>query len=308
MKKLHIFSHINLQLCAEGGDGGDNGGESTGVTGTAAVSQPGVSDPQPHVLYGKQEESREDAAPEENQKPDKVDLDAEFDSLIKGKFKEQYGKRLGDTLRQRLKGTEATAKRMEEVTPILEALSRKHGVSADDIAGLAAAIEQDDSYFESEAMRRGMTIPQLKVAMKVERENAQLRQQMQERDREEQSRKTYSGWMQQAKAAKEVYPSLDLETELGNPQFGQLLMSGIDVKTAFEVLHKDEIIPAAMQYTAQKVEQKIANSIRSGRNRPAENGSRSQGAVVVKNDVSKLTAEDINEIVKRVTAGERISF
>ena len=115
-------------------------------------------------------------------------------------------------------------------------------------------------------------------------------------------------WMNQAEEAKKVYPTLDLRTELNNPRFLDLLRSNIDVRTAYEVLHKDEIIPAAMQYAAQTVESKLAKKIASGANRPSENGMSGQGAAVVKSDVSQLSGKDIDEVMRRVARGERVTF
>ena len=114
--------------------------------------------------------------------------------------------------------------------------------------------------------------------------------------------------MQQAESAKAVYPTFDLETEMDNPQFVNLLRNNIDVRTAYEVLHKDEIIPAAMQFAAKTVEQKIAKNIATNGARPNENGMSSQSAAVVKSDVSKLTKYDIDEVARRVARGERVSF
>jgi hypothetical protein len=93
-----------------------------------------------------------------------------------------------------------------------------------------------------------------------------------------------------------------------NPKFVQLLRSNVDVRTAYEVLHKDEIIPAAMQFTAKTVEQKIANNIASGSRRPTENGMSSQSAATVKDDVTRLTKADRDEIICRVQRGEKIVF
>ena len=80
------------------------------------------------------------------------------------------------------------------------------------------------------------------------------------------------------------------------------------LRTAFEVLHKDEIIPAAMQYTAQQTKSKIAKSIAAGSTRPAENGISSQSAARVKSDVTQLSKADRDEIYRRAARGEKISF
>ena len=142
----------------------------------------------------------------------------------------------------------------------------------------------------------------------MERENADLRRQMEEQNRKENANKIYSQWMEQAEQTKATYPSFDFRAEMQNPQFVNLLRSGIDAKTAFEVIHKDEIIPAAMQYTAKTVEQKLTNKIIANGARPAENGNNAQSASVVKSDVSQLSKADRQEIIKRVQRGEKIRF
>jgi hypothetical protein len=114
--------------------------------------------------------------------------------------------------------------------------------------------------------------------------------------------------MEQSDATKAVYPSFDLDTEMRNPEFVKLLKSGVDVRTSYEVLHKDEIIPAAMQFTAQKVGQQITNKIIANGARPVENGINSQSSAIVKSDVSQLSKDDRAEIIRRVARGEKIRF
>jgi bisphosphoglycerate-dependent phosphoglycerate mutase len=187
-------------------------------------------------------------------------------------------------------------------------LAKKYGVDASDITALNKAIEEDNSFYEEEALEKGITVQQLKEIRKMERENAELKAQMSEQTRKENAAQQYSTWMKQAEEAKRTYPSLDLNTEAKNPQFLRLLNSGVDVGTAYAVIHKDEIIPAAMQYTAQAVERKITNKVIANGARPTENGISSQSATVTKSDVSLLTKADRQEIARRVARGEKISF
>lgn len=311
MKFANIFPiYIDLQLCAEGGTGGEGGtgAEGTqGVTGAAALPQKGVKNPLADVKYGIQE----DVQTTDAQKPTAVeapDLNAEFEQLIKGKYKDQYNQRVQDTIQKRLKGTEEVKAKMESLNPVLELLASKYGVKADDITALTKAIEEDDSYYEQEALEKNLTVEQLKNIRKMERENADLKRQMQEETAKQNASKLYSAWMEQAESAKAVYPSFDLQTEMQNPQFVNLLRSNVDVRTAYEVLHKDEIIPAAMQFTAKTVEQKLTNKIMSGGYRPSENGTNSQSSAIVKSNVSQLSKADRQEIARRVARGEKIRF
>lgn len=309
--KNTIFSMLSLQIFAEGTAGAGDGGtaEGTGVTAAAAVSQTkGVkSNPLADVKYGIQE----DEAPAAEVKPETVakpDRNAEFEKLIKGEYKDLYDAKMQDTVQKRLKSTKETVDKFNALQPTLELLASKYGVDVKDIEALGKAIQEDDAYYEHEALEKNMTVKQLKEIKKMERENAELKAQMEEAQKQENGRKLYSAWMQQAEETKKVYPSFDLQAEMGNSKFLDLLRSNVDVRTAYEVLHKDEIIPAAMQFTAKTVESKLAKSIAANSARPSENGMSSQSAAVVKSDVSQLTKADRAEIIRRVQRGEKIRF
>ena len=306
MTKLFIIPMLNLQLFAEGaGEGGT--AEGQGVTEAAALPQTkGAKNPLADVKYGIQEEAP--AAEVQKETVAQPDRNAEFEALIKGQYKDLYDAKVQDTIQKRLKGQKETVDKFNALTPTLELLAKKYGVDAGDIDALGKAIEEDDSYYEQEALDKGMTVQQLKEIKKMERENADLKAQMEEAQRQENGKKLYAAWMQQADEAKKVYPSFDLRAEMNNPKFVDLLRSNIDVRTAYEVLHKDEIIPAAMQFTAQTVESKLAKKIASNGARPSENGMSSQSAAVVKSDVSQLSKADRAEIIRRVQRGEKIRF
>lgn len=107
-----------------------------------------------------------------------------------------------------------------------------------------------------------------------------------------------------------MYPGFDLRTELANPTFARLTSPavGVDVKTAYEVVHHNEIAPAAMQYAVQRSQEKMANAIRSGVNRPNEAGVHANPAIDVRDDPSKWSKADREEVRRRVRAGERIEL
>ena len=301
MNSKIFIRKLNLQLFAEGSgsDGGTGADGATGATATAAVSQT-KGDKTPL-------EGGATPAAEVNQTHTE-DRNATFESLIKGEYKDLYDQKVQDTIQKRLKGTKETVDKYNALTPTLEILAKKYGVDASDVKALSKAIEEDDSYFEEEALEKGITVEQLKEIRKMERENAELKRQMEEHNRRENANKVYAQWMEQAEQAKSVYPSLDLRTELQNPKFVDLLRSNIDVKTAFEVLHKDEIIPAAMQYTAKTVEQKLTNKIIANGARPAENGNSSQSASVSKFDPSNMSRAERAEFNRKVLQGEKLAF
>ena len=311
------FLKLDLQLFADGAGaaGSGTGAEgATGATATAAVSQTkgAKSNPLANVVYGKQDDGAQAATVQNNAagsgSVEAPDRNAEFEKLIKGEYKDLYDQRVQDTIQKRLKGSKENEAKLAALTPTLELLAKKYGVDASDIEALNKAIEDDDAYYEQEALEKGVTVEQLKGIRKMEKENAELKRQMQEQTAKEKGAQLYAQWMDQAEKAKTVYPSFDLRAEMNNPKFVDLLRANVDVRTAYEVIHKDDIIPAAMQFTAKTVEQKLTNKIMANGARPNENGISSQSAAQVKSDVSQLSKADRAEIIRRVARGEKIRF
>lgn len=311
MVKLILSPFFDIQLFAEGAGGGTGGGDAGGTPAagqnSAAVAQPqtqGVKgNPLAGVQYGKQEE-----APAAAEQINTDDRTARFEELIKGEFKDLYDQRMQDTIQRRLKGNEATVQKYNALAPVLDLLAGKYGVDAENIEALSKAIEDDETFYEDEALEKGLTVEQVKAIRKMERENEQLRAEMSAQRNRQQANAQYAAWMQQAEQVKSIYPSFDLAAEIQNEQFRNLLTSHVPVQTAYEVIHKDEIIPAAMRFTAQKVTEKVANSVMAGQRRPTESAMASTNAVQRKSDVSQLTRADREEIDRRVARGEKIRF
>ena len=317
-KTFFIPMILNLQLFAEGAGGGDGGTGAEGTSGasaTAAVSQTkgAKANPLANVKYGIQKEEATTPAAEV-ETVETEDRNAKYEAFIK-EYKDLDDARIQNIVQKRLKSSKETEEKHKEtvakyeaLAPTLEALAKKYGVDASDIEALNKAIEEDDSYYEEEALEKGISVQQLKEIRKMEKEHAELKAYKNEQERRNKAAQQYKTWMDQANEAKKLYPALNLDVEAKNPEFLKLLYSGIDVGSAYLVIHKDEIFPAAMQYTAKTVEQKLTNKMLANGARPVENGNSSQGAALTKRDVSSLTKADMAEIERRVARGEKISF
>lgn len=289
----NYFRWLDLQLFAEG-----DGGTATEATGAAAESADLSG-----VVYGKQAEQTAPAAGVEQ--PER-DLGKEFERLIKGEYRDAYNKRVHDTVQKRLKGPSADAEKYRSLQPVLEMLGTRYGVDATDVKALSAAMEEDDSYYEAEAERMGIDVKQVKTLKRAERENQQLKAQLAEQENRTKMEQNIARWMQEAQAIAQKYPNLDLQQELSNPQFFSALMNGASVEGAYWGLYHEQLIPQAMQFTAQETERKIANKIQAQGQRPTENGAKA--AVQVKSDVSQLSNDDMDEIIRRARRGEKIRF
>ncbi len=112
--------------------------------------------------------------------------------------------------------------------------------------------------------------------------------------------------IQDLNAAKEAYPSLDVEKELSNPRFRKLIATpGISIKQAFELVHHEEIVRGAMEYAARVTKENVTSEVAAGVARPLE-GACNGACVKLKGDPASLTKEERKEIKKRVRMGEKI--
>mgnify|MGYP007110344602 FL=1 len=67
---------------------------------------------------------------------------AEFESLIKGKFKELYDERVGGAVKRRLRGMSAQVKRLEALSPTLRSFAASHGIDDGDTDALNLALSR----------------------------------------------------------------------------------------------------------------------------------------------------------------------
>lgn len=310
---MDTMFRMNLCLFGEGAAAGASSGGEAG--GNAAGSNAGVADQKPEkVVYGIQDDDPSATQVTENTttndaqqtQSDPVDKGKAFEDMIKGDYKEQFDARVKQILDRRFKAQDDLEKFKADSQEILDLMYAKYGVK--DLKSLQKAVQEDDSYFEEAAEAENLSVEQYKYKLKLERENAQKDATLREIERREQANRAYADWQRQAESLKTRYPNFSLETEANNPKFVQLLRSGIDVKTAFETVHHDEILSGAMMQTAQAVRKNVTDSIKARGLRPSENGINAQAGVIVKNDVSKLTPKDRAEIARRARMGETIKF
>lgn len=322
MEKLYL----DLQLFADGGAGaaGGDGGAAAGAEGATGVTAPDAGErrqkrvnPLANVKYGVQPQQEEaqgevaattdDAANTANQDEGKKS----FKDLIKGEYKADADAWAQELIRNRFKQNGELEEKLNSMNPLLEALGKMHNVDPTDIQQLTNIILDNDSLYEEEAMQRGMSVDALKAVKQMERENEVLKQREQQSIADMRMRQHFDGLAKQADELKQLYPGFDLMAEMQNPEFARLTAPGVgvDVRTAYEVVHRDEMRGAEMQFAAQKSAERMANAVRANGMRPQENGMNGQQAPVnVKTDPRTLTRADREEIKRRVARGEKIAF
>ena len=110
----------------------------------------------------------------------------------------------------------------------------------------------------------------------------------------------------QAEEIGRVYPGFDWRKEMENGQFSGLIAAGVDGRTAYEVVHKEELLRRAMQYASRRAGEQMARSIATGGKRVGENGGRSIS--ISRSDPRTLNSQELSEIRQRVMNGEKVRF
>ena len=303
---------LRLQMFAEGGEGG--GGTTAPTASETANNTAGnAKNPLANVVYGKRAAAETQMTETHVTASSAEDRKAAFEELIKGEYKAEFGERTQQLIDRRFKETKAMEERLGALQPVLDALGTKYGVDAGDVEKLMSAIEEDDSYYEDEADRQGVTVQQLKQMRKLERENAEFKAAMEQRQKQEQAANVYAQWQSEAEAVKQLYGNFDLQSECRNPETGRnflrLLQNGIDVRTAYEVVHKDELLSGAIGYAVQSAQKRTMDNIRARGMRPQENGAGGSVATqIVKSDPAKWSKADRREVARRVLRGERVEL
>lgn len=309
MKKFKL----NLQMFADGASAstGSENGASEGIANEANVASSHGKEDLSDVIYGNpQTEDVADSQNDDNTKSSPKDKSQTFEELIKGEYKDEFTKRTQGIIDKRFKEAKKMEATLKSHGEIFNMLADKYGVDATDVDALTKALSDDDSFYEEEALRQGLTVEQLKHMKSIERENEAFKAAQAEAEANAAADEIYSQWEREAQELSERYGiEIDLESEIQNPDFMALISSpSISFEGAFKAVHLDDLMGGAMARTAQNVTEKLANSIQSRQGRPSENGVSPSSSKVFKNDPSKFTNKDFEEIERRVARGEIISF
>ncbi len=220
----------------------------------------------------------------------------EFNRLINGKFKEEFTKKTQAIIDKRFKQTKQLEEYKNKVSPMIDLLLQSNNLSPGEEDKLAQLIAQDNNETED------FHDDEIQTDEKEVYEDKTLSHQ----DRLKQK---IGGWLNESEEFKTENPDFDLRSELReNKLFSQLLLSGVPLKSAYDIVHRDEILSSAMHHTADEVRRQVVQSIEAKGRRPMENGVSSESAIVTSVDVNSLTSQDILKILKQVQNGASIKF
>lgn len=231
-----------------------------------------------------------------------------FQDLVNGEYKDIYTEETQRIIDRRFRETKGLEQQLGQYQPVIDMLMQRYRIGDGDLAKLTQAIENDDAYWSEAAEEAGMSVETYKQVQKLQRENEALLRQQRQQQNSQMAQQQLQRWYGEAEQVRQLYPSFDLNAEVKNPQFLSMLRAGVPVQHAYEVIHMEDIKAGVAAMQAKATEKQVVDGIRAKGARPQENGTASQGAFVVKDDVSKLTRKDREEIARRAARGERIEF
>lgn len=236
-----------------------------------------------------------------------VQQEESFESLIKGRYKADYDRRVKKAVMERFKSINS------KFSPILDVLGQQYGIDVSDpekidYDALTRKLTDDKRLYEAEALEKGIPLDALMQMKRIERQNAALQRENAMAQGEMQRREEFDRIVRQFAEVQAVYPGADLSVELANPEFGRLVSNGVPARTAYEVLHRAEIDAARTRAVAQAAQQQAVAGIQANGMRPPEGAANAGNGVPVQFDPRKLTKQQREEIRARVNRGEKITF
>ena len=254
----------------------------------------------------KSEEAVDDEPPEED-----------FDTLIKGKYKEQYQANVDAIINKRFKNAKANEEKlkaneatMAKLQPLFNAMAAKYGIKADNIDAIIEAADKDNSNYEQAAYDNGYgDTAEYRRAVERDEELNRLRAAEKARveaaEQDRQRRELLEGWLAESEEFKKEVEDFDFKSEWdGSDRFRYLVNSGFKVKEAYMAVHAAEYAKAA----ADKAQKDILAEIRANKTRPTESSANPQAAIRVKKSVKDMSLEDTERIIQEAKRGRKITF
>lgn len=312
---------LNLQLFAEGGEGGEAAsGDNSVDAEQQALLDLGVPKSKIRKKAKVQAPVQVEQAQEQEQ-PATVDTPTEeqvdtpkrmtWDEI---KADPEYNKEIQAIVQNRVKAAKQSEEKLQQILPTLELLARKYGQDPNniDLQALNKAVNDDDKYYEDKAFEMGIPVETAKKLDQQEREAKRQEIQAQRTAEEQRIAEHIQKLEQQGNELKKTFPNFNLRVELQNPMFARLTAPGVglSVEQAYYAIHRQEIDAVRNETIAKKTAERLSASIQAGQQRPQENGMSSQASSGITFDyraMSKDQREAFKKDLKaRLARGEKV--
>ena len=203
----------------------------------------------------------------------------------------EYNRQMQSVVQSRLKTAKAAEENLSKLAPALLSFAKQHGLSTEtlDYDALSAALSGENPAAEQPQPESAPPDAHRQLFLR-HMERLQL----------------------EGERLKQIFPQFDLRRELRHPTFRRMTAPqvGLSVEDAYYAVHRKEIQSAMMRATARQAEQKLSNAIRSGQQRPVENGTSGQATSVLTFDYRSASREQREALKQRIlqahARGEKI--
>lgn len=320
---------FDLQLFADGGDGGPAGesaGSSTGVAdGNETVEIPSFIPEKARKTYLKAMQKNRSASGETKQEGNRPqDLPAEdptatkteekpsaisFSQLIESdEYKNEREDYLHNVFKNRFKKYDGMEKENAVAKRFLSQMAEQYGVdqnSATFFEDLEKAQSKDSSekrvrelsekYDMDDEEARKIAAAEANLIENERQKKAQEFAQQELLKRQEQER-LMGQLRQSAEKTKARFPSFDLATEMQNESFRRLVAACQgDTTAAYIATRPEEILQSTAQNAATQASLQVANAIAANQKRPVENGLASAAPSVAEIDFSRMSLKQLRD-------------
>lgn len=266
------------------------------------------------AFFGSDDGTKQEEQTEQTENTESTeDLDAEFDEIVKGKYKDVYKKRtssfVSDRLHRALNERDELKIRAEKSDKILSLLAGKYGKSGtDNLDELFETVKGDEDIWRQRAMDSGRSVTELQHDYDRNEQQHQLENELESlRQYKAQTEMTqrFDGLIAKTQ---EIYPSFDPSVEFDNPKFTAALdfiaaqreaenkAKGVnnevyDLTYAYELAHADELRSNTIKRTVDATKRAVAHNIQANRSRPTENAAKHTTATKAKSYFDMTDAE-----------------
>lgn len=256
-----------------------------------------------------QEASEEKKSPEGEPKK-KADLKA----LLKedAELKAQYDKAVQSQITRRFKDYEGLRERSQALDN-LSNLVRSAFPDAPqdgDANALFTYLQGKSDLFTEAASQAGMTVEAYRRMQEMEAKNRALLGEQRAMQEEARRQELYAKWDSEIPEVKAIYPDFDEQEEMTNEETGErfttLLSQGWTMRQAYEAIHMHEIMDKTAQAVKKQTAMDTAKQIKTGQGDVKESATGKTALSPVGSDLGKMSTKEIEDIVRRVSGGERV--
>lgn len=329
---INLFDGEGAGTADGNGEGAGNGSGATTGTQETEIKQEtkvkaqrlGLSDDlleSYQNAYGHKE--GEEPAAESTERQQAENLDEEFESLIKGKYKDQFGKKMNTSFSERFSKAknqiDTLKNQVSTDNEILSIIANKYNIDSNDTNALLEAVKGDSSYFSEKALDSGMTAEEVQEKYFSDKEVNETKEELNRLRQEKAMAELDTRLQNMALKTRETYPDFNLQEEMNNPAFTAALdfiakrnteknkSTGkndevFDTTFAYEMAHSDELRQQMVNRTAKAAMSAATKHMQANANRISENVNQRSSRASAKS-IKDMSDSEFNTLVENIKNG-----